>query len=267
MKREQKKFNSFQAEIENTLGIVKHIYFKKSHPWIRWFILLLGATLSILGIGSSYLLFQQIYVAIHAHGRAIIMQFFPWPILFYCVLFITGLILIIYTKRIWVDRIEIYENGLIIKKANKSKVLIFQDIVRFDSFLKQVIFSGSIVNTRIKVILKDKHGFNLILRNRYAQMEELISQLREIILPDLTRRLKEDLDKGGSIWFHKNIEATQAGLKIKHNFIPYDELEITFQSQILILNKTGTERVPVYKSPISKFSNLDTLINLINESD
>lgn len=264
MSREEHKVNTHQNHAANSLGSLKALYPARNQFWKRWLFLSLGIMLILVALLLSFCLVKSTFNAIQAHGRSVVLQIYPAPIIYFGLILLLGITLIILAKLQWSDGIAIFTNGFTIHHANRTQVWFFKDIVSFDSQINQVIFGGSNMDLRVKLAIRDHNNRRAIIRNKYESTEELTENLQEKILPNLAQTIRNQLSDSQTIEFHKNIQANQVGLILKGETIPYEKIEATVKNDIIKLSYDENSKNLVFKARIDKIKNLDTLIHLIN---
>jgi hypothetical protein len=228
-----------------------------------WLPLVLGVLMILSAITLSANLVNRMWTAIQLHGRAILLGFFPLPMAYYVLLLVSGILLVVLARFHWSDSITLFETGFVKYTRNSVRIWQYAATQRFDSHVKQVIFGGSIVSTRVNIILEDSANRHWVIRNDYIRMDELIHLLRLKILPGLVERAYQRLANGETIMFHKGVQATQDGLNINGDLRPYDQIETVIHNQVIKLHQKGDPEVFVFKSKISNIANLDLLLDLL----
>jgi hypothetical protein len=229
----------------------------------HWLPLVFGVILILAGIALTANLIFRMQAAVQLHGRAILLTILPSPTAYYALILFGGIIITILVRVHWSDSVTLFQMGVVKEQGNRGKTWQYQTTQRFDSHIKQVIFGGSTVSTRVKVILEDNHR-RLILRNNYIRMDDLIHLLRLNILPGLIERANHRLAEGGKIEFHKSLQATQHGLIINENLTSLDQIETVIQNQWIKLHQKGQPELLLFKSKLSNIKNLDVLLGLLS---
>jgi len=245
------------------LGHVLDHFPVQNHIIKRWLPLILGVLTILAVIALSVDLLNRMWTAIQLHGRAILLGIFPFPTAFYALLLVTGILMIFLARVHWSDSITLFETGFVKYTRNRVRIWQYAATQSFDSHVKQVIFGGSIVSTRVNVILEDSTHKRWVIRNNYIRMDDLIHLLRLKILPGLVERAHQRLADGETIKFHKGLQASQDGLNINGDLSPYDQIETEIHNQVIKLHQKGNPEVPVFKSKISNVTNLDVLLDLL----
>lgn len=238
-------------------------YPRRYQTFRRWLPLTLGALAILTSITLTLILYLEVRSIIAVHGRAIILGPIMIPLGAYVLLFILGLILFLLAAAHWHDRIQVFELGLLKKNAKHEQAWSFEATHNFDSTITQVMFSGSIVTTRIKIRFEDQEGNPLVIRNRYENMMDLINTIREQVLPGYIKRARQRVKQGETVSFHPGLHATPDGLKIKGQTIPFDAVIALINKQTVnIQNKDLPEKM-LFRAPITRIKNLDLLIDLL----
>jgi hypothetical protein len=263
MSKQNHSQNSTKSDPTEMLGeVLGHypIYRQGSKRWTR---ILVGVLAILSSIGLIILLGIKTWDRINIHGRALILSVFPLPTVLYAFLFFAGVILIILAIIYWRDGITLFEKGLVQITARKVKTWDYQGTNRFDSHIAQVTFGGSLVSTRMKIILENKENSRLVIHNRYERMTELIEALRTLILPNLIVESRRQLLLGAELVFHKKIRANQSAMMINGEQIPYDNLAVVVENQAIKLHDKADPSQVVFKSKIQHIKNLDLLFALL----
>lgn len=229
----------------------------------HWLPLVIGLIMILAAGALMTNLALRVWTAIQLHGRAILLTVFPFPTAFYALILIGGIIIVTLVSVHWSDSITLFEMGLVRYQRNRAKIWQYHATQRFDNQVNQVIFGGSIVSTRVKVILEDSTR-RWVIRNNYIRMDELIHLLRLNILPGLVKRTHHRLAEGEIIEFHKRLEANQNGLTINGKLTPYDQIETVIHNQWIKLHQKGQPELLLFKSQLSNITNLDVLLDLLN---
>jgi hypothetical protein len=246
------------------LGHVLDHFPVQNHIIKRWLLLILGVLTILAVITLTVNLVNRMWTAIQLHGRAILLGIFPFPTAFYALLLVTGILMVFLARIHWSDSITLCDTGFVKNNRNSVHIWQYADTQSFDSHIKQIIFGGSIVSTRVKVILEDSTHKRWVIRNNYIRMDDLILLLRLKILPGLVERAHQRLADGETIKFHKDLQATQDGLSINGEFTPYDQIETVIHNQLIKLHQIDNPKVLKFKSKISHLTNLDVLLDLLN---
>lgn len=245
------------------LGRVLDHFPVQNHIIKRWLTLVLGVLMILVAIALTANLIYRMWTAIQFHGRAILLGVLPFPTAFYALFLVGGIIMVSLARVHWSDNITLYEMGVVKYTRNRVRIWQYAATQSFDSNVKQVVFGGSIVSTRVKVTLEDSTHRRWVIRNDYIRMDELIHLLRLNILPGLVERAHHRLAGGETIKFHRGLQATQDGLNITGNFTPYDQVETVIHNQVIKLHQKGNPEIFLFKSKISQVTNLDVLLDLL----
>jgi hypothetical protein len=227
----------------------------------HWLLMVMGLLMILAAIALSMNMAFRMWTAIQFHGRAVLLGFFPFPTAFYPIILSTGILMVFLARAHWSDSITLFETGFVKYIRNNVRVWQYADTQRFDSQIKQVIFGGSIVSTRVSIILEDSTKRYWVIRNDYIRMDELIHLLRLKILPGLVERARQSLADGETIKFHKGLQATQDGMIIDGDLLPYDQIEAMINNRVIKLHQKGSPEILLFKSKISNITNLDLLLD------
>jgi hypothetical protein len=229
----------------------------------RWVPLILGVLMILFAIALTTNLIYRMWTAIQFHGRAILLGVLPFPTAYYVLMFVGGIFMISLAKIHWSDSITLFETGFVKYSRNRVCIWPYATTQRFDSHVKQVIFGGSIISTRVNIILEGSAHKRWVIQNDYIHMEDLIRLLRLKILPGLVERTRQRLADGETIKFHKGLQATQDGLDINGDLSSYDQIEIVIDNHMIKLHQKENPEVFVFKSKLSSITNLDLLLELL----
>lgn len=229
----------------------------------RWFSLLLGCGLVLGTIGLSVHLILTTWARIIIHGRAVILTIFPLPTAAYGIVFIVGILLIIHSIIHWNDSITLYEKGFVQSAGKKEQTREYAHTNRFDSHITQIMFGGSVVSTKERIILENGSNRRWVIRRPYTYMDKLIQTLRQNILPGLILRARQQLSEGAVLTFHKYLQASGSGLEFKDDQIAFADVGPEIENGVLKLHKIDqTDRV-FFKSKVTHIKNLDVLIDFL----
>jgi len=231
----------------------------------RWGYLILGVGLMISSVGLTVVLASQTWDRINIHGRAVFLSAFPLPTVLYALMFLVGVLLINLAIIFWHDGLSLFERGLVLRSARKSKIFIYDNTTRFDSHLTQVTFAGSMVSTDIKLILEDHTGQQLVVRNRYKNMPILVDTLRNTLVPLLIENARQRLHRGEDLVFHQDLKANPSSMLILGGEMPYENVEVAVENQVLKLHQAGDIKQVYFKSRVHDIQNLDVLFNLLED--
>jgi hypothetical protein len=228
----------------------------------RWLLVILGIILLVDGSLSALINTFDLWNAIRSHGRAVLLVRITEPMIAVFLILPIGILLIILAALNWQNGLTLYENGLVIKQRNREIVWLWDGVERFDTQITLIKFSGSTLNARRKIIIEDQQQNTLRFGNRYERMDELVTQLREHILPGLFNRKRRELNNAGEIPFHADVTALSKGLQIKGGLFPWHELQITADKKgnVRILHLTDQQDLLISKT--NQFRNFDVLMHL-----
>ncbi|MFU8826017.1 MAG: DUF6585 family protein [Brevefilum sp.] len=231
----------------------------------RWGFLILGVGLIISSVGLTVVLASQTWDRINNHGRAVILSAFPLPTALYVLMFLIGVLLISLAIIFWHEGISLFEQGLVLRSARKSKIWTYENTTRFDSHLTQVTFAGSMVSTDVKLILEDQTGQRMVIRNRYKNLPILVDTLRNTIVPLLIKNARQRLQRGEDLVFHQDLQANPSAILILGEEMPYQSVEVAIENQVLKLHQAGDIKQVYFKSRVHDIRNLDVLFNLLED--
>ena len=248
---------------QNPEESVIKIYRPKDHKLKQWGLISLGGIILFFVTLFSILLSLNIFTAIQRHGRSIllsrIMPLFP--------LLMVGIPLaiaiILWTKNHWEDQLILAKEEIIQQKGNQRINWAYKETQRLDTAITNINFGGSIVGTKVKLLLESKDQRQWTIHNDYENMADLIEDIRNRILPDLYHQAVQKLARGEKIIFHHNMTASKEGLEITGQNIHWDEqIQTIVKNNKLILTEQEKQE-PLFKSKAKKIKNLDLLLCLI----
>lgn len=245
------------------LGHIIEYFPVRKYQIKRWLMLIGGLLLIMAAVYLSYILITTTLTAIQIHGPAMLLRAFPMPLVLYLILLIGGFVTVILGKAFGRNNISLFENGLIIDKRNKIKILYYEDITRFDNDINEILFGGLNFGGKVNIILEDQSSQLYKIRNIYTRMQVMILSLRDRILPGLIQRTRQAIHEGQGFKFHNNLSATTKGLSIYKKIFSYEELAITITNQTIKLHKRNNPNKPLFRTKTKKIRNLDCLIDLI----
>lgn len=229
----------------------------------RWLLLAIGI-FAILNASVLLLtLIIKTWRGVQIHGRGFLLWAFSMPVAPYVLLFVTGVLLVYLAKIFWWDGITVFEIGLLKKTREHDQIWRYQDCQRFDNYITQIKLGGSIIAYRVKLILEDESNRNLVIRNQYDRMEELIEIIRLGVLPGLLQRARQRILRDETLTFHHEIKADRNGLNIKGELIPYNQITPEIKNEVLKLYQKDDQNELIIKSHLEQISNLDLLLDLI----
>lgn len=230
----------------------------------RWLVLILGIILLVDAILFALISTFNLWHAIQAHGRAILLVKITNPLIAVCLILPIGILLILLAAMNWQNSLTLYENGLIIRRQNRENTLLWDSIERFDNQITIVKFSGTTITARRRIILEDDQTKRLIIHNRYDHMDEMIAQLRRLILPGLFKKADRKLRQGGEISFQTNLAARKEGLRIKDFFVPWHGVQVHADKKGKILITQQVDQQVLMKLKSNQIKNFDVLLHLID---
>lgn len=233
------------------------IYLPKDSDLKRWGLISLGGIILFLVTLFSILLILNTYTAIQRHGRAALLNnVLPlFPLLF--IGLPLGISIILWAKNHWRDRLILQNEEIIQRKGKKHKVWSFNQTQRLDTAITNINFGGSIVGTKVKLLLEDGDQKQWVIRNDYENMADLIESIRSRILPELYRKSLKKMAVGEEVTFRHDLIANKNGLVVKDQHIPWDEISdpIIKNSNLNLANQENKEII--FKSKTGKIKNLD----------
>jgi hypothetical protein len=229
----------------------------------RWLPLLLGCGLILATIGLTLYLALTTWARINIHGRAVILGILPFPIAAYAIVFVIGILLIIYAIIHWRDSMTLFETGFLQRSVQEEKTWMYDDTIRFDSHITQIMFGGSVVTTKERIILENGVNSRWVIRRPYTQMGKFIQTLRQNILPGLIDRTRQQLSDGAVMTFHKRLQATYSGLRINEDPVAFGEVHFEIKNRVIKLHQKDQPDKVLFKSQVTHIKNLDLLLDLL----
>ncbi len=229
----------------------------------RWLVVTLGIILLLDAILSGLISTFNLWHAIQSHGRAILLVKITEPIIAIFLILPIGIMLIFLASLNWQNGLTLYEKGLIIRRQNREQAMFWDSIERFDNQITLVKFSGTTITARRRIIMESDHLPPLMIRNQYDRMDELISQLRAFILPNLFTHMRQELLQGGEIRFHSDVIAEKEGLWIKESLFPWNVLQSKADKKGKTLLIHRVDQQVLFKSQTNQIINLDVLLHLL----
>ena len=236
---------------------VRNIKFK------RWGFVAIGVLTILSSLIISLFYLNNTITAINIYGLAILLKKIPILLIVISFGFLLGVPALIIARCQWNNSITLYENGIILRKNRRKHCWFWKEITRLDSQITSIAFAGSDVAQKIKLIMENQQQQELTIQNQYESMEELIHQIRLSVLPILYDQACTKLTNEESLTFRQDLKATQNGLVIKDQLIPYsrfDQPRIKNRHLELILKQ---ENKKTFQFKLHKIKNLDLLLQLI----
>jgi len=229
----------------------------------NWFVLILGVVFCLAAIIFSFIKGFDIVATVETYGRAVVIRELPWLMVALFLFLPAGIILVVHSRSNWNNSLTIEKDGLALHKGIKRIPWVWANTTRLDIRMIQMKFAGAIIGERYRIILEDSQGHRLTLRNEYERMDQYIDQIRSSVLPSLLRRLHQSLLAAEKISFHKNITATQGGLAIKNQIVPWFDLQRpAIKNGKMIFSRRSNPK-ELGKVTINKVKNLDGLFTLL----
>ncbi len=222
-----------------------------------------GSLLIVIALIALLVGFYSSWKAVPIHGRAVLLQTVPLPLIIFLSCLLLGILLLSYTRRHWHDRVSLYQNGLILQKGKKSIPWLWDATSGFNAEITTIKFGTGTVDEKYRLIFEDDQGQKLILPGRYAEMDSLVEQVRVSLLPQMYKKTIAKMLKGETIPFTPDLQAVLKGLMVHDDLCRWASLNHPqLTKSMLNLSSIGDNKV-VYKSPIKKVRNLDLLLTLI----
>lgn len=245
------------------LGHILDYFPTRNYKLKRWLMLIAGVLGILTANGLIINLFVNLTTAIQTHGPAMILGIFPFPIVFYTIILVVGIILVIFVKVHWCDCITLFETGLIKDVGNRVQVWYYENTDRFDNYVTHIEFGGSIIGGQAKIFLEDGSKRRLVIRDNYNRMPDLIQTLRARVLPGLFQRARQQLVNGQVLHFHNDVSASAHGVEINHQVYSYEALQAVIKNRTLKLKPIEKPSELLIKSSITRTRNLDLFLDLL----
>ena len=245
------QFGAFQRDFR----VVKHKVKRDLRIGVGLLLIVLAFIALLVGFYSSW-------KAVSIHGRAVLLQTIPIPLIIFLSCLLLGILLLSYTRRHWHDRVSLYQNGLILQMGKKSIPWLWDATSSFNTEITAIKFGTGTISEKTRLIFEDDQGQKLILPGRYAEMDTLVEQIRNSLLPQLYKNTVAKMLKGDSITFLPDLQAVLKGLMIHDDLCRWASLNHPqLIKGMLKISRIGDNKV-VYKSPLKKVGNLDLLLTL-----
>jgi len=238
------------------------VFFPKDHYLKRWVMLLSGGMLILAASVFGTLIALNTYTSVLRHGRAILLNKITAILPMVLILIPIGLLLILWTKNHWEDRLILSESGLFQKKGKKEQSWLWEETEKLDTIITEIQFGGSSVATRLKLLLTGTNK-KWLIRNRYENILDLVDHIREKVLPGIYNEAKQNLAHDQEIEFHTGLSASKEGLRIGDQQIPWDERIISLVKNNKLIIKDHENQETLFKSKLTKIKNLDLLLCLV----
>lgn len=258
------QINDHAPNLDQKPDLGKSLAYYSVEQWglKRWTLLIFGALLSIGSLLLIIYLGLEANTAVQRHGRAVLLGYMPLPFAPLILFFPLGGMLIFLAWLHWQNGITLYEKGIHLRKGRRTRTWLWEDIVRLDTRVIHVRFSGSTIASNCRIILEDQHNHQWTILNQYEQMDQLVNKIRLQALPIIYQKMVDRLIDGEAITFSKNLEAIRNGLKIKGAFSPWIILDVPEISNGNFLLKRNDSQEILLKTRVDQISNLDSLIHL-----
>lgn len=240
------------------------IFLPKDNNLKKWLLLILGGITLLFVTVFSGLLTLNTYTALQRHGRAILLDRVS-PLFPLLVIGLTlGILMILRVKNHWDDKLIFETNELIRRNGKKQEVWPYNETNKMKSAITNINFGGSIVGTKVKIVLVDKENHKMTIRNQYQNMADLIENIRRRILPDLYKKTIQELARGQIIQFQNGLTASKEGIDVNHRHLGWDaNITTVVKNNKLILYEENVQE-PFFKSRVKKISNPDLLLCLLD---
>jgi hypothetical protein len=230
----------------------------------RWLCIILGILLIFTSLLITVFLFFDSWYKVIVNSRAILLHQLPYFMLMLFLILPLGILLLFFSKIFRTKGIYIYEGGMIIDNGFRKHQTDWHNIKRYDNHIKNLKFGSSTIATHVRIIIEEETGKNFTISNHYEQIEKLIEQLRQNILPILFKRANFSLQQGESLSFHRDIDAIRTGIGIRKNFRTWHCVNKPVIKNGLLELACDDEKAKPLHIPVEKIKNLDVLLYLID---
>lgn len=206
----------------------------------------------------------QSWELVNHHGRAILLQVLPQPLILISLAVPVGVILILIAVSSWENGVLLYEKGLALYRGKRFTVLPWDKIIRMDAEFLTIKLAGHPFQKRTRMIFEDEFGKVYRIPDRYADMTELVQAVRQRLLPLLFARAQKTLQKNQTLLFHPLLLAQANGLLIRNNHCAWQAVvaPVIDKGKLKIMDrKTGQI---LFQEKTSRIRNLDLLRHLIS---
>jgi hypothetical protein len=240
------------------------IFPPKDHNLKRWGLIVLGGITLLFVTLSSVLIILNTYTALQRHGRAILLDRVTPLVPLLIIGLPLGIVMILWAKNHWNDQLAINKKALSRQNGKTQRIWRFKDTYKLQTDITNINFGGSIVGTKVKIVLEDEDNQKLIIRNHYQNMADLIENIRSRILPDLYNKSVQELARGEIIRFRPDVIASKEGIEVNKKLLRWDaNITTVVKNNKLILTEEN-EQKPFLKFKVKKISNLDLLLCLLD---
>jgi hypothetical protein len=234
-----------------------------NHGRKRWLTVILGGISILVAIGLTIQLIANTSENINIHGRAVVLRIFPYPVALFAGLFFGGLLAVILAILSWHDGITLFETGLILRKGNRDHTWIYKDTSRFDTYITNINFGGSVVSISAQIILENGNNQRLMIKNKYDKMPVLVDNLRGLILPELIKKCRLQLHSGENLFFHKFLQINKDNIIIEGSARPIADVDYLQRNKVFTLFDKNNPKKRYLKLKYHQIRNLDVLIDLL----
>lgn len=236
---------------------IRHQMLKRGFWTLVGFLLLLAALVTFLfGTFNSW-------SAVQVHGRAVLLRTVPLPLLGFLVASTLGIVILSTTARHWRDTITLYVNGLDLHQGKVQRFLPWQSICQFDARIKVIKFATSNLDVRSIMQLVDETGLAYKVTDRFADLSDLIGQVRNRLLPILYQNTTQHLQAGSAVFFHDQLDARSEGLIIDGEAHPWGTIQGRIHRGRLHIQQLPGEQT-LFKQKTKRIRNLDLLMTLLD---
>jgi hypothetical protein len=228
----------------------------------HWLAIPTGILLLLLAPTSLLYGFFTTWKAVEHHGRALFLKTFPPFLLIAGLALLLGLAILISTSRRWNDSVGIYPSGITIQQGRKSNFIPWESVKQFDTRTKLVKFATSVMEVRSKVILETENAKRFRITDRIADMQDLVMQCRQQLLPRLYEKSLHTLREGGQLVFHPHLIVNVNSLIIKGLPHPWEGLEPVIKNRMLAIRQLYNQEI-IFKRNVNQFRNTDILLALL----
>ncbi len=245
-------------------GRLIHHFPRRKNDIKRWLSLGVGLSLVLFSVVISGMTLFNSWDMVNHHGRAILLNSLPVPVILVTIALPSGFLLISLTIGNWQKGISLRSNGLVLHRGKKRKILFWEKIIRLDTNMLTVKLAGHPFRKRTQITLEDESGQVFIIKDRYEGMDQLAQMVREKLLPLLFARATKTIQKNKTLFFHPRLLGKAEGLLIRQHMFPWQAIKgPIIQNDKLIIKQRGTQKI-LFQEKTTRIRNLDLLRHLLS---
>jgi len=229
----------------------------------RWGFIIVGVFLIVLSSLFVVINAFNLLNTINQHGRAVLLSRSHPVLINLFAVFPLGLLSFILGIHHWHDSTKLYENGFLYQQGKLSQIWMWSEITSFDSKFKEIVFAGSSVARLEEIILKNKDGQSITIKNRNQKSTEFVSKIRQRVLPILHQNAINILRIGKRIQFHDGLAVKLGGIEINGTIYPWTTISMGIKKAGIFELISKTDQQTIFHQHIRDIENFDTLTHLI----